>query len=47
VRDGQAVEREAVLRQAEGSDDTEVQPGLGKGITVHLEDGEQGFEAGL
>jgi hypothetical protein len=47
VRDGRAVEQEAVLRRTEGGDDLEVQPGLGEGIVVHLEDGEQGFEAGL
>ena len=47
ARDGRAVEREAVLRRAEGGDDPEVQPGLGEGIAVHLEDGWEGFEAGL
>ena len=47
ARDGRAVEREAVLRRAEGGDDPEVQPGLGEGVAVHLEDGGQGFEAGL
>jgi hypothetical protein len=47
VRDRQAVEREAVLCRTEGSDDLEVQPSLGEGIAVHLEDRGEGFEAGL